>query len=140
MLADVTAFPRSLQQYLKNTDTKIEDKIAGFSDQSRPTKIYGYASDIGEASWIAPEVYFAVKTLPSVYMHTWQGAIFSGHSIGHKGMIQASKILAMTIVDYVEDESLQAAIRKDFIENKGTYCYHSILDSVAVPADKFQIK
>gem|GEM_PF-3499636 len=124
-------FVKELQHYLKNADDKIEDKIPAFSDQSRNTKVYGYASDIGEASWIAPEVYFSVKTLPPVYMHTWQGAIFSGHSIGHKGMLQASKILAMTIVDYVENKTLQDSIQKDFRENKRGYSYHPIIDPAA---------
>ena len=124
---------KELQQNLKIPEQKIEDPIPIFSDQSGNTKMYGYASDIGEASWIAPEAYFAVKTLPSVNMHTWQGTIFSGHSIGHKGMLHAAKILAMSIVDYVEDKSLQNSIRKDFIDHKKSYRYQSLLETGRLP-------
>jgi aminobenzoyl-glutamate utilization protein B len=126
-------FVKELQRNLKIPEQKIEDRIPLFSDQSGAGKMYGYASDIGEASWIAPEAYFTVKTLPPVYMHTWQGTVFSGHSIGQKGMIHAAKILAMTIVDFVENKPLQNAIQKDFIENKSSYRYRSVTEPGQMP-------
>ncbi|HZY79325.1 MAG TPA: hypothetical protein VFE50_07380 [Cyclobacteriaceae bacterium] len=103
------------RQYANPDD--LSDKIPTFSDQSKAGKMYGYSSDIGEASRIAPEIYFVVKTLPFVNMHTPQAATFSNHPIGHKGMIHASKIIALTIIDYVKDPALQEAIRSDFEQN-----------------------
>lgn len=126
-------FVKELQRNLKIPEQKIEDRIPTFFDQSENEKMYGYASDIGDASWIAPEAYFTVKTLPAVYMHTWQGTIFSGHSIGHKGMLHAAKILAMSIVDYVEDKSLQNKIEKNFTESNKLYHYQSLLEKGQLP-------
>lgn len=114
-------YTRALQLAINAKPEGISYKVGEFSDRSRDRKMYGYSSDIGMISWLAPEAYFVVKTLPFVGMHTWQGTVFSGHSIGHKGMIQASKILALTIIDYVQDKDLQKAIQDDFEEKKKFY-------------------
>jgi aminobenzoyl-glutamate utilization protein B len=120
-------FTKQLQQFLNVSQEGITDRIQPFSDQSKREQLYGYASDIGDASWIAPEIYFIVRTLPGVAMHQWPGTIFSGHSIGHRGMLQASRILAMTVIDYVENKEAQKAIWNDFEENKRSYRYRSLL-------------
>ena len=111
------------------SDEGIQDKILAFTDESNRQSLYGYASDIGDASWIAPEVYFVVRTLPGVPMHQWPGTAFSAHSIGHKGMLQASKILSMTITDFVENKSLQQSILEDFKRSKRSYTYKSLMNS-----------
>lgn len=114
-------YVREMQLGINAKPEGISYKVGEFTDRSRDRKMYGYSSDIGEASWIAPEAYFVVKTLPFVGMHSWQGTVFSGHSIGHKGMMQASKILALTIIDYVQDKRLQQSIKADFEEKKKFY-------------------
>jgi aminobenzoyl-glutamate utilization protein B len=120
-------FVKQLQQYLNVPVDGIQDKILPFADNTGRQQLYGYASDIGDASWIAPEVYFIVRSLPGVAMHQWPGTIFTGHSIGHKGMIQAAKALALTIVDYVENPVLQKNIREDFEQRRQSNRYHSLL-------------
>lgn len=121
------AFAKELQAFLHIPQEGIQDQVPSFSDQSKRDKLYGYASDIGDASWIAPEVYFVVRTLPGVPMHQWPGTLFSGHSIGHKGMIQASKLITMTVIDFVENESVREEIRKEFEANRKAYRYQSLL-------------
>jgi aminobenzoyl-glutamate utilization protein B len=117
-----------MQTFLKNKPDTIKDVIPPFFDDSKRPTLYGYASDIGEASWIAPEIYFIVRCFPSgVAMHRWQGAAFTAHSIGHKGMLQAAKLLSMTIIDYVKSSALQDAILKDFEENTRQYKYRSLI-------------
>ncbi len=105
----------------------IQDNLIPFSDSSGRERLYGYASDIGDASWIAPEIYFVVKSLPGVPMHQWSGTIFTGHSIGHKGMIEASKTLALTIIDYLESPELQKKIQQDFEQRRESGRYPSFL-------------
>jgi aminobenzoyl-glutamate utilization protein B len=123
-------YAKEMQRFLNKPDDGVEDKVAAFSDQSKREQLYGYASDIGDASWIAPEIYFTVRTLPpSIPMHHWAGTAFSGHSIGHKGMLQAAKILSLTIVEYVGNKSLQHAIRMEFEQHKNGYTYSSLLNA-----------
>ncbi|HEX6893462.1 MAG TPA: hypothetical protein VF141_22275 [Chryseolinea sp.] len=124
---DEMQFVKQLQQHLGLATEGIQDKLIPFSDQSGREQLYGYASDIGDASWIAPEVYFVVNSLPAVAMHQWPGTIFTGHSIGHKGMIQAAKALALTIVDYVARPELQKTIRDDFDQRRQSYRHRSLL-------------
>jgi aminobenzoyl-glutamate utilization protein B len=124
---DEVEFVKQLQQHLGMPAEGIKDKLIPFSDVSDREQVYGYASDIGDASWIAPEIYFVVRSLPGVPMHQWPGTIFTGHSIGHKGMIQASKTLAMTIIDYLESPELQKNIRQDFEQRRKSYRYRSFL-------------
>lgn len=121
------AFVKELQREIDIRTDGVTDNITAFSDESQRKIMYGYASDIGDASWIAPEIYFVVRTLPNVPMHRWTGTIFSAHSIAHKGMLHAAKVLSMTIVDYVETSSLQTLIRKDFEENRREYRYRSLI-------------
>ena len=126
---DEQNFTREMQKTLRISPDGIDDKISEFADESNRPSLHGYASDIGDPSWIAPEVYFVVRTLPAVPMHQWPGTAFSAHTIGHKGMLKASKILSTTIIDYVESKSLQEAIRDDFKRNKKSYIYKSLLTS-----------
>ena len=126
---DEQSFTKEMQKTLRISPDGIEDKVSRFADESSRSSLYGYASDIGDPSWIAPEVYFVVRTLPAVPMHQWPGTAFSAHSIGQKGMLKASKILSMTIIDYVESKSLQESILDDFKRNKKSYNYKSLLTS-----------
>jgi aminobenzoyl-glutamate utilization protein B len=123
-------FVKSIQKVLTIRESGIEDRLFPFNDTSQKQEIYGYASDIGDASWIAPEVYFTVRTLPVVPMHQWPGAAFSAHSIAHKGMIYASKLLSMTIIDFVESEEIQRVVRSEFEQKTIGYKYTSLVPTL----------
>ena len=58
-----------------------------------------------------------------------------GMSIGHKGLVYASKALAMTMVDLYEDPKLVAAMKAEFTERKGDYIYEGILPEGPPPLD-----
>jgi len=121
-------YSRQMQGYLKRKTDTITDRLIPFSNPPANPRMYGYSSDIGEASWKAPEIYFVVRSFPNgINMHQWSGAAFTSHSIGHKGMIQAAKIMAMTIIDYIQTPSLQADIRKEFEENTREYKYQPLV-------------
>jgi aminobenzoyl-glutamate utilization protein B len=125
---DEINYSLQMQDFLKRKKDTIADKLIPFNDASRNNKMYGYSSDIGEASWFAPEVYFVVRSFPNgVNMHQWQGAAFTAQSIGHKGMIQASKIMALTILDYIQNPVLRTDIRREFEENTKVYKYQPLI-------------
>ena len=121
---------KDLQRYLGKEGSGINYQLIPFSDQSQRDSLFGFASDIGDASWIAPEIYFVVETLPQVPMHQWPATIFSAHDIGHRGMLRASKILAMTAVDYIENKELRQAITSEFNNKAGKYKYRFPRSSV----------
>ncbi|MDX2068167.1 MAG: hypothetical protein SFV55_07050 [Haliscomenobacter sp.] len=123
------AYTQQLQAFLKKQNDTIVDQLIPFQDVSADTTLYGHSSDIGEASWFAPEIYFVVKCLPlGMKMHHWQGTAFTAHAIGHKGMLQAAKIMAMTIIDYVQKPDLQKKIHEEFKQTTRHYTYQSLVD------------
>lgn len=129
---DEQQFVKSLQKYLNVKESGIEDRVFPFNDTSEKPEVYGYASDIGDASWIAPGIYFTVRTLPMVPMHQWPGTAFSAHPIAHKGMIYASKLLSMTIIDFVENKEAQKTIRMEFEQKKSGYKYKSLVPPIKI--------
>jgi aminobenzoyl-glutamate utilization protein B len=56
-------------------------------------------------------------------------------SIGHKGLVYASKALAMTMVDLFTDPDLVDAVKAEFRERKGDYVYEGILPPGPPPLD-----
>lgn len=121
-------YAQQLQTFLNKQRDTIVDHLIPFQDVSRDSSLYGHSSDIGEASWFAPEIYFVVKCLPlGMRMHHWQGTTFTAHPIGHKGMLQAAKIMAMTIVDYVHKPDLRKKIADEFKQSTQHYRYQTLI-------------
>jgi len=56
-------------------------------------------------------------------------------SIGHKGLIYASKALAMTMVDLFENEELREAVKKEYRERRGDYAYLPMIPPGPPPID-----
>jgi len=75
----------------------------------------GGSTDVGDVSWIVPTLHLSVTTAPEgAPWHAWPVVACGGMSIGHKGLVQAAKALAATMVDLFEDEKTREAIRAEF--------------------------
>lgn len=80
----------------------------------------GYAfepgsTDVGDVSWQTPTVQINAVTFPAGSPgHSWQNVSCGCTSIGHKGLITAGKVLAMTAIDLYENAALLAEIRAEF--------------------------
>ena len=48
-------------------------------------------------------------------------------SIGHKGMIYASKAMSMTMLDLFENPELVAKVKAEYVERKGDEVYKAII-------------
>jgi aminobenzoyl-glutamate utilization protein B len=57
-------------------------------------------------------------------------------SIGHKGMVQASKVLAATMVDLYEQPQALAAIQAEFKAKKGDTVYRPYIPDGPPPVPK----
>lgn len=88
----------------------------------------GGSSDVGDISWIVPEVGLVVTTAPKdVPWHSWAVVACGGMSIGHKGMVYASKAMGLTLVDLFENETLRNEIRAEFEKRKGSHVYKAYI-------------
>ena len=85
-------------------------------------------SDIGDVSWTVPTITLLSVCVPKdVPMHSWGSTSCFGSSIGHKGMIYASKALALTMIDLYKNPVQLIAIKKEFAERKGAIVYKTML-------------
>ena len=88
----------------------------------------GGSTDVGDVSWIVPTIRLAATVAPKdTPWHSWAVVACGGMSIGHKGMIYASKALAMTMVDLYQDDKLREAVKAEHKERVGDYQYKGII-------------
>ncbi|MGE0128474.1 MAG: amidohydrolase, partial [Blastocatellales bacterium] len=83
----------------------------------------GGSTDVGDVSWVVPTLHLSVTTAPEAAWHAWPVVASGGMSIGHKGMMQAAKTLAGTMVDLFEDAKTREAIQAEFKEKTNGFVY-----------------
>jgi aminobenzoyl-glutamate utilization protein B len=88
----------------------------------------GGSTDVADVSWVVPTLHLAVTTAPAdTPWHAWPVVAAGGMSIGHKGMLYAARTMAATMVDLYLDDAARAAIREEWLEDKGDRAYESFL-------------
>ena len=96
----------------------------------------GGSTDVGDVSYNVPVVSLGATTAPKgVPWHSWSVVASSGMSIGHKGMLHATKALGMTMIDIFKDKKLREEIKKEFDDRIGEYEYDPYLDPGPPPID-----
>ncbi len=94
----------------------------------------GGSTDVGDVSWVVPEVGLVVTTAPAKSpWHSWVVVACGGMSIGHKGMLFASKAMAMTMCDMFEDEKLREEVKAEFLAKRGNDRYKSFIPDEQKP-------
>ncbi|HMQ06731.1 MAG TPA: amidohydrolase [Saprospiraceae bacterium] len=123
---DETTFGMKIQEATGKPQVGMDGEIRPL----RPTETVmgGGSTDVGDISWIVPEIRLGVTTAPvGTPWHSWAVVACGGMSIGHKGMIYAAKALAMTMVDLFDDRELREKIREEFEKGRGDYKYKAII-------------
>jgi len=84
----------------------------------------GGSTDVADVSWIVPTLHVSVTTgAEGAPWHAWPVVACGGMSIGHKGMLHATKVLAATMVDLFEDTKTREAIQAEFKEKTKGHVY-----------------
>ena len=109
---------------LKETGKELKG-IDGTIKPIKPTlPAQGGSTDVGDVSQVVPVVRLGVTTAAKDGpWHSWAVVACTGMSIGHKGMIYASKSLAMTMLDLYNDPKLIEGVKEEFLERKGDRIY-----------------
>ncbi|MHA2226279.1 MAG: amidohydrolase [Candidatus Hodarchaeales archaeon] len=98
----------------------------------------GGSSDVGDVSWINPLAEFATACASiGTPGHSWQYVAQVGMSIGHKGMLQAAKVLALATAELMLKPDLVEKARKEFEEKIKLNPYESPLPAEAKPPIEF---
>lgn len=120
------AFAHKMQEVLNKPQVGLDAKL-------RPLEVtvehpMGASSDVGDVSWVVPEIRLGVTTAPvDTPWHSWAVVACGGMSIGHKGLIYAAKSLALTMIDLYKSPELVAKVKQEFKERKGDAVYTPIL-------------
>jgi aminobenzoyl-glutamate utilization protein B len=84
------------------------------------------STDLGDLSQIVPVSELGTACWPTGCPgHSWGNVAASGMSIGHKGMMHAAKIMAVTAVELYSDPSHLVEIRQEFEQKTGGKPYIS---------------
>src|SRR4030095_2241691 len=132
---DEIEFGKQIQKQAGLTQTGFKGEIQPLETTKQDPE--GGSTDVGDISWIVPEITLLAATAPyETPWHSWMVVACGGMSIGHKGMLFASKALSMTMVDLFENEELRQKIRKEFEGKKGTQIWKPMIPDGPPPVEK----
>ncbi len=119
-----TTYAKALQKTLGAEEKGMATKIEPLKESS---VISGGSTDASDVSWIVPtngELGIACIP-PGSPGHSWAVASASGSSVGFKGMLMASKVLAASSIDLFLDADAVAKAKAEFAEKTKDFTYKS---------------
>ena len=127
------AFARALQAASGVEPRGMDASIGPLEGQERE----GGSTDVGDVSWVTPTLHVSVATAPrGVPWHAWPVVAAGGMSIGHKGMLQAAKTLAATMVDLFDDPAAREGVRAEFDKKTRGFAYRPYIPDGPPPLPK----
>jgi aminobenzoyl-glutamate utilization protein B len=89
------------------------------------------STDVGDVSYALPTVGLRAATwVPGTAAHSWQAVAAGGTEIGTKGMLVASKTMAMTAIDLMSNPELIKKAMEEFTKSIGEYKYKALLGDI----------
>jgi aminobenzoyl-glutamate utilization protein B len=126
-------FAKKIQRATNVAEVGMDRNIRALVGQGQE----GGSTDVGDVSWVVPTLHLTVATSPlDAPWHAWPVVATGGMSIGHKGMIVASKSLAATMVDLFEQPQALRKVRAEFELKKGATVYKAYLPDGPPPVPK----
>ena len=118
-----TAATRKIKRAFAGTAAQQLDEILGQSILAQPMPYFltdaatPGSTDVGDASWQAPTVQLTAACFPiGTAPHTWEWVSCGKADFAHKGMLYASKAIAMTALDMLTKPELMAEAKADYAE------------------------
>lgn len=126
-------FTKEEQDFAKAIQKETGVKEVGLTEKINDLNLHpgdpeGGSTDVADVSWVVPTLHLSVVTAAKdAPWHAWPVVATGGMSIGHKGMMYASKALAATMIDLFEDPKKVEAVKKDFADKKGDVVYKGFI-------------
>lgn len=135
--AEEQAFAKSIQRETGVPEKGLLGEVKPF--EANPGKPEGGSTDVGDVSWNIPTIQIGVTTAPvAAPWHGWPVVACGGMSIGHKGMIWATKALAATMIDLYRDPKLLQSVRDEFAKSTAGVTYKPYIPPGAPPVPSSQ--
>ena len=134
-------FARRLQaplvdEYGTQFEDAIETRVRRIPLVPDPTR---GSTDVGDISWRVPTGGLRTACMAAGSPgHSWQNVAAIGSSIGEKGIIYASKALAITALDLLEQPQYRAAAKADWEERMKDRKYFSFIPQGQKPPKKIR--
>ncbi|WP_027392597.1 amidohydrolase [Aquimarina latercula] len=123
---DEIAFGKKIQEVTKKEQVGMDSAINPLEETKEHPG--GGSTDVGDVSWNVPNINLGVTTAPKdTPWHSWAVVACGGMSIGHKGMLYASKAMAMTMTDLYENPEALEKVKAEYKERKGDEVYEAIV-------------
>ena len=116
---DVTTAPGIAAGFDADIAADVAERTNGLSDalcgfimpEYHSAGFVAGSTDVGDVSWQTPAAQVHCVTFPfGAAGHSWQNVSSGGTSLGHKGLINAAKIIACAAIELMNDpETLQKA-------------------------------
>jgi len=85
---------------------------------SDPSQAFG-STDMGNGSQLVPSIHPQVAIAPEeVLAHSPQFTEAAASEVGIKGLLDAAKALAMTVIDLVANPEIAIKVKEEFVQNK----------------------
>ncbi|MHA7059634.1 amidohydrolase [Aquimarina sp. M1] len=119
-------FGKKIQEVTKKEQVGMDSAINPLEETKEHPG--GGSTDVGDVSWNVPNINLGVTTAPKdTPWHSWAVVACGGMSIGHKGMLYASKAMAMTMTDLYENPEALEKVKAEYKERKGDEVYEAIV-------------
>jgi len=105
----------------KMLDELFDERVL---DDWREGKVGAGSTDVSDVSWVTPTMEFGTACcMLGTPGHSWQFTAQSGMSIGHKGLIFASKVIAASGLELMTDPELLSRVRDEWGERLASRSY-----------------
>ena len=129
------SFAKKIQEVTKKEQVGMDSAINALEKTKEHPS--GGSTDVGDVSWNVANINLSVTTAPKdTPWHSWAVVACGGMSIGHKGMIYASKAMAMTMADLFENPNLVDKVKAEYKMRKGDEVYVPIIPEGPPPINK----
>lgn len=125
-------FGKKIQEATGKEQVGMDSEIKAFEETRENPG--GGSTDVGDVSWNVPNINLSVTTAPKdTPWHSWAVVACGGMSIGHKGMVYASKAMAMTMADLYKNPELVKKVKEEYKKRKGDEVYEAIIPAGPPP-------
>ncbi|MBS9462137.1 amidohydrolase [Flagellimonas sp. 389] len=122
-----TVFGKAIQKATGKPEIGMDSEIKPLRETEENPG--GGSTDVGDVSWNVPNINLGVTVAPKdTPWHSWAVVACGAMSIGHKGMIYASKAMAMTMTDLFENPKLIEKVKEEYKTRKGDEKYEAMID------------
>jgi aminobenzoyl-glutamate utilization protein B len=127
----------NVPEWEKYADEYFDERI---HDDISAGKVGAGSTDVSDVSWVTPTIEFTTSCcILGTPGHSWQFVAQSGASIGHKGLIYASQVIATSGLEILTDPELLKSITDEYKKRLAGRKYKSPLpEDLKPPLDQLK--